>query len=134
MSGTLTHSTTLTTLNCGESGCGIAFAIPSSLNQRALDDHSVNFYCPNGHYVGYSGESPRKKAEREADELRRRLASREEDVRAARASLVATKGHLTRQRQRAARAMCPVPGCKRHFVNVQRHVEGQHPEWVEAHR
>ena len=45
---------------------------------------------------------------------------------AAERTLRTTKGHLTRSRKRACRGLCPF--CKRHFVNVQRHVETKHPD------
>ena len=127
---TIEHTTTLTTLDCGVGGCGIAFAIPTSLYTRARDDHSVCFYCPNGHHVGFTGKSDRQKAAERAEFYRQQLASREEDVRAERAAHAATKGKLTKARKRADAGVCQ--HCHRSFQNVSRHVKSQHADVVAA--
>ena len=51
-------------------------------------------------------------------------------ARAAERSNRALRGHLTRQRKRAAAGMCPC--CRRTFENVARHMESQHPGYGEA--
>lgn len=55
MAYTIEHTQTLTTMHCGSDDCGIAFAIPDSLYRKANDDHSVWFYCPNGHHIHFLG-------------------------------------------------------------------------------
>lgn len=130
MAHTIEHTQTLTSMTCGVPGCGIAFAIPASLYRKANDDHGIWFYCPNGHHIHFLGKSDTEKASERAEWLSRQLANRDEDVRAARASLIATKGHLTRTKKRAEKGVCL--HCNRHFANVQRHVESQHPETVNA--
>lgn len=125
---TLDHTTVLQSLNCGVRGCGIAFAIPVSLYRDATADHSIGFWCPNGHKVYFLGASEVDKAKARADRLERQVANAQEDARAAHASLVATKGHLTRVKKRADKGVCL--HCNRHFANVQRHVEHMHPDTV----
>ena len=44
------------------------------------------------------------------------------------AELRATKGVVTKIRRRVANGVCPC--CKRHFVNLKRHMSGQHPEFA----
>lgn len=39
----------------------------------------------------------------------------------------AEKGAKTKLKKRIAKGACPC--CNRHFVNLQRHIEGQHPEY-----
>ena len=122
--------------------CGIAFAVTKEFNRECLDDRGPRgkqFYCPNGHGQHYTGktEADRERERAEAlaaqvERANRRAANAQEDARAARASLVATKGHLTRSRRRAAGGVCPC--CNRTFANVARHVAGQHPAFVEAVR
>ena len=117
-------------MNCGVASCGIAFAIPDSLYRKASDDHDVWFWCPNGHNIHFLGPSDAEKARERADFLERRLANAQEDARAANASLIATKGHLTRAKKRADRGVCQ--HCSRSFANVARHVAHMHPEAVQA--
>jgi hypothetical protein len=126
--GTLLHITQLTSMTCDVHGCGITFAIPTSLYDRANDDHDVWFWCPNGHHIHFMGETERQRAERRAARLERQLANRDEDVRSARASLIATKGHLTRAKKRADNGICQ--HCNRSFRNVADHVRTEHPEAV----
>lgn len=130
MSATIIHSQTLVTMNCGVDGCGIAFAIPDSLHRKANDDHATWFWCPNGHKIHFLGKSDRQRAEEKASDLERRLANAQEDTRATHASLVATKGHLTRVKRRADAGVCQ--HCRRSFANVARHMEDKHPNEKEG--
>lgn len=120
---TITELTTLNVLHCAD--CGMPFAITEQFERRRREDHR-NFYCPSGHVNVYRGKSEEQKAKERADYLERQLANRDEDLRAARASLTATKGQLTRVRRRAENGVCPY--CTRTFANVQRHIHSQHPD------
>lgn len=125
---TITYTGTLTVLRCW---CGITLAVPQDLRDHQLRHHhdgtsEVGIYCPLGHQFIPSGEPQYKR-------LERRLANKDEDLRAERAShattkgqLTATKGQLTKTRKRAANGVCPC--CQRSFVNVARHVRTKHPE------
>jgi hypothetical protein len=104
----LLHTTELTPMECGVTGCGIPFAIPDALYRKANADHDIRFYCPNGHHIHFLGKTVAERAEERAAELERRLASREEDPRAERMRRdeerrrhAATKGQLTKARKRA---------------------------------
>jgi len=113
--------------------CGVIFAVLDDYDGRRRAD-TRGFYCPNGHVMSY-----RKS---EADRLREQLASMERRLgwaqetandNGARALLnarqaAAYKGHLTRIRRAIASGLCPC--CRRHFDNVERHIKGQHPEFV----
>jgi hypothetical protein len=121
---TLTHTTKLVTEDCYL--CGITFAMPVDYQEHRLRKRDT-FYCPNGHSQHYTGETDKQKAER----LARQLANREEDLRSERASHAATKGHLTRARQREAAGVCPQ--CHRSFAQVRRHMERMHPDFVTEH-
>ena len=116
--------------------CGVTFGLTANYSKNRRDDHQ-SFYCPNGHSQAYLGKSDAEKERERAELLERQLATKnrqianlDEDVRSARASLRATKGQLTKSKKRAANGVCPC--CNRSFANVQRHVKGQHPEFVEA--
>lgn len=113
--------------------CGTAFAVPEVfLNKRRRD--GVNFYCPNGHTLHYG--------EPEADKLRRELKLKEKVIKEyqgfyeaeksdhehTRNRLRATKGVLTKTKQRIANGVCPC--CKRHFTNLERHMHTKHPDYT----
>lgn len=126
--------TQLVAVECSQ--CGLAFGLTVQYKQHRRDDHGT-FYCPNGHTQYFPGKSDAEKERERADRLARQverkdreIANLDEDVRSARASLRATKGQLTKTKKRAANGVCPC--CNRSFANVQRHVKGQHPEFVEA--
>jgi len=115
-------------LDCPD--CGVVFAITLAYEDRRRED-GAQFYCPNGHTMSWDGKAKEDQVARErkrAQELERQLASREEDVRAARTALRVTKGQLTKARNRADKGVCQ--HCRRSFANVARHVETQHPEKV----
>jgi hypothetical protein len=125
----ITASIELVTETCYS--CGVLFAMAKEYRQKRLDDHD-NFYCPNGHGQQYTGETQREKAarlERELEAQRRsaaeerrwygtRLAERDR-------SLSATRGVVTKLRKRTQAGACPF-GCRRHFVDLQRHVASKH--------
>lgn len=132
---TVTDSVVLVTEEC--CNCGVLFAVTESFQQQCLDNPEKWFYCPNGHQQHYTGKTDAQKAKERAAELERRLASREEDLRAERMQReaerrrhAATKGQLTKARKRADAGVCQ--HCNRTFANVSRHVAHMHPEAVQA--
>jgi hypothetical protein len=103
--------------------CGVAFAMPKELLERRRED-KASFYCPNGHSMAFR--------ESEADRLRRLLKNAEatadwerETRQGIERRLTATRGVVTKLRKRATAGACPF-GCKRHFVNLERHVASKH--------
>ncbi len=140
MAKTLTYTGELVITSCW---CGIQLAVPSSLHRKAQADSSTAIFCPLGHEFIYSqNESDRQReraetAERLLETANRRARIRERALQdqadAAERSARAYKGHVTRLRNRIANGVCPVAGCRRHFDNVQAHIEGQHPEWAAEH-
>jgi hypothetical protein len=129
---TLNVTETLSVIACCD--CGVTFAMTSEFERRRRADHRL-FYCPAGHEQYFTAKSAEEKAKDRAAELARQLASREDDLRAERmklraerASHGATKGQLTKVKNRAENGVCQ--HCHRHFANVARHVAGQHPELV----
>jgi hypothetical protein len=111
-------------VRCAE--CAVNFAIPSPLSD-VLNVSGETFYCPFGHAQYFpKGLSDVQIQKRRADDLERQLASAQEDARSERASHRATKGHLTRAKERAAAGVCPE--CHRNFAQVKRHMERMHPD------
>lgn len=124
---TVTYTGELTVTSCW---CGMTYAIPKDLYDHMLHKRNNNLrqpdtYCPLGHTWVISGKSELDIEREKAKRLERSLANREEDLRAERASHIATKGVLTKTRKRAAKGVCQ--HCHRSFVNMARHVATKHP-------
>ncbi|MBU8834159.1 hypothetical protein KL858_32590 [Mycolicibacterium goodii] len=126
--------TTFVTHTCATHGCGVSFAVENGFNERRREDHR-NFYCPNGHVMGYLGKTEAQKERERADRLQRLVESREADIRfeqrrlmSERRAHAATKGQLTKTKKRVANGVCPC--CNRHFANVERHMANQHPDYA----
>jgi len=103
-------------ISCGE--CGIWFAFPESIVERRRRDGRT-FYCPNGH--------PRAWFETEAQKLRKRLEWQEAETareRAARFEAETAARKANQKLRRVERGTCPE--CRRHFVNVERHMKTKH--------
>lgn len=128
---TMTYGGELTVTSCW---CGIRYAAPAELEKAARANPRMAVYCPLGHQGFYTDD--------EAKRLKRELAEKERQLEAARATqrhLAAEaeherrrangmKGAMVKAKKRAARGVCPAPGCKRSFVDVARHVQTCHPD------
>lgn len=109
--------------------CAVLFAFPETLREKALADHSRRFFCPNGHNLAYLGKTEAEKLKDQLDRERdrsARLASQRDQVEA---SLRATRGVVTRMRNRASAGLCPC--CNRTFQQLARHMAAKHPEFVD---
>lgn len=133
---TLFVTDTLTAVQCPT--CGVHHAIPETLREQALAKRGANgkqVYCPNGHTWHYTGKT---EAERLAGELERAQQQRawaearanrlRAEAEAERRKAAAYKGVATKAKRRAAAAACPC--CNRTFVQLRRHLDSQHPEYV----
>lgn len=133
---TLTYTGKLVITSCW---CGIQLALPNSLYQKMQADSKAAAFCPLGHEFVYSKNAAtreKERADRLATDLRIARASRDaarDQAAAAHRSAIAYKGHITRLRNKISNGVCPVAGCRRHFDNVQAHIEGQHPQWAAEH-
>ena len=132
MTKTMTYTGELTIRTCW---CGIVHAVPSDLSWQITNNGKTG-YCPLGHAYIAKGktDAQREREKREQVEARERhlldqLQASEREAQNAKRRVSAMKGVVTKTKQRAAKAMCPVPGCKRHFANVLRHVQNQHPDY-----
>lgn len=105
--------------------CGTPFAMGAQYEKDRRDDHR-SFFCPNGHSQAFMGESTEEALKRQLkwskDQAARLAAERDQYQ----ASLRATKGHVTRLRNRAASGHCPF-GCDRRFAGLAEHVAKKHP-------
>lgn len=122
---------TLEVVTCAS--CRMVYAIPASLvsSARAYPGNKPNGWtlcCPLGHEWHYTGPSVTEKLAEE----RRRLQATRDLLEHEQRSHAATRGHLTRQKRRAAAGTCPC--CDRTFQQLARHMESKHPDFVDRHR
>lgn len=108
--------------------CGIAFAWPEHLDDRARE-RGTTFYCPNGHAIRY-GESEATKLRAELAREEGRIAQLKYDLKHTEGQRRAEKAAKTKLKNRIAKGVCPC--CNRHFANVQRHIENQHPGFADS--
>lgn len=135
----LSAGVSLEMLTCGE--CGIEFAVPAAwieVRRRGTEPEHRGFTCPNGH--------ARVFRETEVDRLKRELAQKNQELAHVRAAKEAAesrahgaevsagraRAQTKRLKQRAAGALCPVPGCCRSFVQLRRHLATKHPDYREV--
>lgn len=133
-----TLTTTATAVTCFE--CGLVFSVPS-IWQRERVRSRETFWCPNGHPQCYTGETAEQKRIRELERSAKALREQNDQLwtdwqtenkarKQVQRSLSATKGVLTRTKNRVANGVCPC--CNRTFANLARHMKGQHPDWTEG--
>ena len=117
--------------------CGILFGMPESFQEECRKKPGISngkgFYCPNGHQQWYTGKTEAQKerekriaAEQLAERERTRRLAAQDQAAAAERRASAAKGQLTKERKRATASVCPVPECKRSFVQMRRHLETKH--------
>jgi len=104
--------------------CGIAFAVPEYFDRKRRED-GATFYCPNGHAQCYS-ETRVAQLERELAAKQRLLEQSHNREAALAGTLKKTEAAKKRLAKRLESGVCPVPGCKRHFTNLQRHIATEH--------
>lgn len=117
------------------SACGVVYGLSTQYQKRRREDHQ-SWWCPNGHSQYYPQENAAEKAERLRKaaltqlEMTQAALTHEQDQRqAAERSLSATKGVVTRMKKRVVAGTCPV-GCRRHFADLQAHIETKHPGYA----
>lgn len=129
---TLTNRTTFVIQECCV--CNVQFAMTQDMDKRRLADHKA-FFCPSGHSQSYTGKTEAQKQKERADKLSNQVDAararseywRNKQERTAR-SRSAIKGQLTKAKKRVAGGACPC--CNRTFVDLAKHMNGQHPTYA----
>jgi len=104
--------------------CSIPYALPSEMLRRRQEEGG-DWYCPNGHCIHFTTTKLGAEKERsvalaaEAERLRRANLRLSDD-------LMTNAKELRRIKRRAHAGLCTI--CNRHFANVERHNETQHPD------
>lgn len=116
--------------------CGIHYAIPRFFYEKRLEGSGKDWYCPNGHCLVIT-ESTADKLRRERDQLRQRIAERDDTitnlydrVETEERRTAAYKGHVTKLKKRASAGVCPC--CQRSFENLRRHMASKHPAYTDS--
>ena len=79
--------------------CGMVFMVTNLFNNLKIASKK-GFYCPNGHFQGYEGETDKQKLE----STKRFLANAESREAEAKRSNSALRGVITRMKKKAAAA------------------------------
>lgn len=119
--------------------CKCEMWIPDALYEAAHASKGPNgiwFYCSYGHKQHFLiGESEADKLRRERDRLAQRLAERDDEIRrqrelreATERQLSATRGVVTRIKNRVGHGVCPC--CNRTFGDLARHMMTKHPTYT----
>lgn len=105
--------------------CGIAFGMPSDLQEHLQNDQSKSFYCPNGHGQHYS----KSKEVRLREEAELKLRRKENELANLSISKIQIENELLKTQRKLKRVhngTCPC--CKRTFQNLANHMKSKHPE------
>ncbi len=113
-------------ITCCIAGCGITFGVPVHWEMIRRNDHTW-FYCPNGHRQHYSRETEEERLARELQSALDDAAWEKKEKREAQGSLRATRGVVTRTKNRIKKGICPC--CTRTFPNLGAHMTQKHPEY-----
>lgn len=124
---TLETEVTFVAIECG--GCGVSFALTERFDRARREDHKI-FYCPNGCRRAYNAKSKAEKLEHDLLVERAKLDQAKADAQYQKKRAEGIQGELTKTKKRVSGGACPC--CNRSFVNLARHMAGQHPDYVEA--
>ena len=110
--------------------CGVIFGMQGEFKEWRLKKHT-SFYCPNGHSMCYTSETPEQKLQRELDATKLAVETAKRDAEWQRQLREkAEKKHKREVRKlhvRVGNGVCPC--CNRTFSNLARHMGAKHPEF-----
>ena len=115
-------------VRCWKGDQCVLFGMPEWLEHARQVDHQT-FYCPLGHPNHYP--AGKTESERLRDQLNAEIAyskRKSEALEREKRLHAATKGELTKTKNRIANGVCPC--CNRSFAQLTRHMKSQHPEYV----
>lgn len=116
--------------------CKTEVWLPDELHAAAHRSSGVGFFCSYGHRAIFTeGETEADKFRRERDVLAQRVAQRDDEIReqrerreATERQLSATRGVVTRIKNRVGHGVCPC--CNRTFGDLYRHMSTKHPGYA----
>ena len=113
--------------------CGTTFAFTKGFYDQRQQD-GKGFYCPNGHNQYYTNNQAKKleDAQKALDRAESNAKYYREEAEAKARSLSATRGQITKIKNRIAKGVCPC--CNRSFEDLHNHMETKHPNYVEKQK
>lgn len=118
-------------------GCGCEFAVDEQLYANKKEN-SKTLFCPNGcnlslgksraEKIREEMESEIARVKRDKEYLEASVKRQRERADTAERSLTATRGVVTRIKNRVGKGVCPC--CNRTFADLQRHMHTKHPEFA----
>ncbi len=131
---TFSHTTTQTFHVVSCASCALPFGIINDLYRRAVTKAEGSIFCPACGKESIWREPEDKKIIRE---LERKLAWEAEQAASqkrlrdhAEASLIATRGVVTRLQRRVSAGVCPC--CNQTFKQLAAHMASQHPQFKDG--
>jgi hypothetical protein len=118
-----TKEITLELTTCAS--CGIVFALVE-VNMKNLRKSGNTFWCPNGHPLTF-GETENDRLKEQLKYSDEQANHWKEEAQATSRSLIATKGVITRLKNRAASGLCPC--CNQTFKLLGKHMAKMHPDF-----
>ena len=110
---------------CGK--CGIWFGMPEQyIEDRRRDGKS--WCCPNGH-SRYFTETTEMRLRHQLEQQEATSVDAWNELIAERKAHSATKGKLTKTKNRISKGVCPC--CSRSFAQLAQHMKSQHPDFVD---
>lgn len=123
---TITVTETLRKFTCGL--CAGVYAIAEGYAEKCHQDQT-GWHCPYCQRSwGWFGKSEEQKQRERADRAEARARSVKCTLRTTERQLSATRGVVTRTKNRISKGICPC--CNRQFTNLHRHMETKHPEYA----
>lgn len=120
--------TTLESMDCIH--CGMVFAVPVDWLKKKRQTHD-SFYCPGCRRgMCFPGKSDVEKLRAQLVHQREISDARAEQIRRKDYQYRAAKGQLTKFKKRVGKGVCPC--CNRHFKDLARHMETQHPDLIDG--
>lgn len=113
--------------------CAVEFHVPTSLYTARKRD-GASFWCPNGHEQHFC-ETNEARLSKQVERLQTQNANllnaveSERSVRkTAERSAAATRGLMTKAKNRIAKGVCPC--CNRYFKELHRHMQDKHADYI----
>lgn len=129
------HFVSVTFAEMGCCVCGIVFAVSRDFRDARLKDRT-SWYCPLGHSQHFTEKSEVEKLREELAQKTQRLQATLEWERSRVLTLdrrlSATRGLVTRIKNRVGNGVCPC--CNRTFQNLLRHMATKHPHFKHEER
>ena len=123
---TIEVTETLRKFTCGI--CAGIYAIAERYAAKCEVD-KTSWHCPYCQCNwGYVGKSEEQKQRERAERAESRARSIQCSLRTTERQLSATRGIVTRTKNRISKGVCPC--CNRQFANLHRHMEKKHPEYA----